>query len=271
MTQISDNSQRGAALFVVLLFAAIIANLAFIALRFSSSEIRASIVFADRASANALGRSVVPLTRYYISQDGKTRSRGGSFTTDVNDAKMTIDYRCECARVDINRSPLDLLEAVLLSGGLSQANADAIAGRVGQRRASQPPDPYESPFEATDDWSLSDSEARKIIPLLTIANEDGGIDPLLARSAVLALLFDNSETRIAQFRDKRMIGFPDEQTALSYFSEPVKKWLKIGSVSAVQAIATVTTRRGLRRRFEAVFDIEDKADTQKIYYWRPLD
>ena len=69
MARLTDDKRCGAALFVVLMFLVVIANLAFLALRSSSSEIRAASLFVDGARADELGRSIVSLTRYYISGD----------------------------------------------------------------------------------------------------------------------------------------------------------------------------------------------------------
>lgn len=270
MKQRTDERRRGAALFVVLMFAVIIADLALLALHSSSSEIRATGLFVDAARAEELGESLVPLTRHYISRDIAARLRGGSFTAQFPDATVRVDYLSESARVDVNRSPIKLLEAVLLREGLSRSRVAVIASGISRRRFARPANLYESPFEVDDDWNLSEAEAKKIVPLLTTANVGGRIDPLLAGTAILSVLFDGSAARVAQFREKRMIGFLDEETARSYFSEPVEKWITFGADRAVRAIARVTTRRGLRRRFEAVFDARGKGPNGKIYYWRSL-
>ena len=267
---ISDDRTSGAALFVVLMFAVVIANLALIALRSASSENRAAAVFVDVARTTELGRATVALTRYYISGDPDMRTRGGSFTTAFTSGTVKIDYLSESARVDVNRAPLDLLESVLSMAGLSQSRVDSVASDVIQRRSSRQTNLYASPFEIADDWNLSDDEADRIVPLLTTANSGGTVDPLLAGTPVLSVLFGGSEDRVAQFREKRMMGFPDEDAVLSYFSEPVKKWIKIGAHGSVRALAQVTSTRGLRRRFEAVFDAQEGNDA-KIYYWRALN
>jgi hypothetical protein len=271
MSAVSDDRRSGAALLVVLLFAVVIANLALVALRASSSEIRASAIFVDDARADALGQSVVALTRYYISDDVEGRGRGGSFTARFDSASVTVDYLSESARIDINHSPVDLLETALLSNGISQDRVDAIAREIVRRRSTPPVHLYESQFEVADDWKLSNAEAKRIVPLLTIANSDGMIDPLLAQLPILSILFGGEDERVAQFSEKRMIGFPDSETALSYFSELTKKWLEIGSNKPVRALASVITKRGLRRSFEAVFDLQPAGDNANIYYWRPLD
>ena len=184
---------------------------------------------------------------------------------------MTIDYLSESARADVNQSPVALLEAILSTAGLDQGRIDRIAASLSQRRAAQQNGRYESPFEIAQDWNFSEPEAREIIPLLTTANQGGTIDPLLAGPVVLAALLEGSEEKVADFREKRRIGFPDADTALSYFAEPVQKWLKFGTDGPVRALAEVTTRRGLRRNYEAVFDSLAAGKSAKLYYWRPLD
>ena len=131
--------QRGAALVIVLLFAALLSGLAATALQGSASGARAATVFLDEMRADALGRGAADALGAHILQEGPPAQRGGAFAVRLAQAELAVDYRSESARVDLNKAPLDLLAAVLTAAGAEGEAVAAVRARLAAARDTGAP------------------------------------------------------------------------------------------------------------------------------------
>ena len=133
----SASGQRGAALFIVLMFAAVLSGLVAVAMRSSMSGARAAALYADVMQADELGRATADLVAHYVETGGPERRRGGDFELRLRNANIAIDYVSESARVDANEAPLELIGAVLAAAGASASEVDAIEANITRFRAQK--------------------------------------------------------------------------------------------------------------------------------------
>ncbi len=128
--------QRGAALFIVLLFSAFLAGLAAAAMRMSLSGARAAAVFADVARADALGEGAADILASYLAEGDAAGRRGGSIEVRLPDANVQVDYVSESARIDVNLAPLPLIIGLLGAAGGDQDEVASVANRIAAFRAA---------------------------------------------------------------------------------------------------------------------------------------
>ena len=128
--------QRGAALFIVLLFSAFLAGLAAAAMRMSLSGARAAAVFADAARADALGEGAADVLASHLAGGDAAARRGGSIEVRLPDANVEVDYVSESARIDVNLAPLPLIVGLLGAAGGDQDEVASIANHIAAFRAA---------------------------------------------------------------------------------------------------------------------------------------
>ena len=129
-------SQRGAALFIVLLFSAFLAGLAGAAMRMGLSGARAAAVFADAARADTLGEGAADILASHLANADATARRGGSIEVRLPDADIVVDYVSESARIDVNLAPLPLIVGLLGAAGGDQGEVAAVANQIASFRAA---------------------------------------------------------------------------------------------------------------------------------------
>ena len=128
--------ERGAALFIVLLFSAFLAGLAAAAMRMGLSGARAAAVFADAARADTLGEGAADILASHLADADAAARRGGSIEVRLPDADIEVDYLSESARIDVNLAPLPLIVGLLGAAGGDQDEVAAIANRIAAFRAA---------------------------------------------------------------------------------------------------------------------------------------
>lgn len=141
----SNHRRRGAALFIVLMLAALLSGLASVAMRSSMSGARAAVLFADVMQADELGRATAEAVAHYVATGGSERRRGGAFTIRLPKADIAVDYVSESARIDANDAPLELIAALLTVVGAEPAQVASILKRItifrAQKRVPESPAP----------------------------------------------------------------------------------------------------------------------------------
>ncbi len=129
-------SERGAALFIVLLFSAFLAGLAAAAMRMGLSGARAAAVFADAARADTLGEGAADILASHLADADAAARRGGSIEVRLPDASIEVDYVSESARIDVNLAPLPLIVGLLGAAGGDQNEVATVANRIASFRAA---------------------------------------------------------------------------------------------------------------------------------------
>jgi general secretion pathway protein K len=85
----------------------------------------------DRIAAEALFTAAIELTAYQMTAEPKEKRKShGRADLRIGRAALTIDYRSEAGRIDLNQAPKPLLSSLFASLGASPQNADDYAARI---------------------------------------------------------------------------------------------------------------------------------------------
>lgn len=301
-----DGRRSGVALFVVLVFAALITGLAGVAMRSSSSGVRAAAVYLDHMRADALGRSAADIVAYYVRSGGSELRRGGSFAIHLGEADLSVTYLSEAARIDANAAPVSLIAALLTAADADPALVRAVADRISATRRLAEPKPggdqlpapqsvspdrndfspatpsaggadtdaaeaddIQSVGEISEHWGLPHELADRVLPSLTVANGSAQVDPTLAGRLVLSALIGGDDLRVEDYLARRSRGFADVQSALSLLPLASQAFVGFAPVPAIRALVSVRISRRLERRYEIVLMLPDAAGRKtKILSWR---
>ncbi len=271
-------SRRGAALFIVLTFAALLAELAGVAVQDSLSGARAASAYADAARADEVGRAAGDVLAAHLVSGGDAAKRGGALSVRLGDADLRIDYLSESARVDANAAPVALLGGLLAAAGAEPGEVATVLARVAWFRGGPVPPPAPQPGTATDAqaavppgqaaqapahlvqvpedvadaWGLPADLARQVVPVLTTASGAAKVDPTLADRLVVRALVGTDDARVDDYMAKRGQGFADAKAALALLPVAAQAWADVADVAAVRAVARVTVAHRLTRRYEMI-------------------
>jgi general secretion pathway protein K len=280
--------QRGAALVVVLAFAAVIASLAATASRTILGGAAAVAVFADAMRADELGRAAADLVLDRVASGGPEARRGGAFTARLSMSELEIDYVSEAARVDINTAPPRMLGALFRVAGAEPVVAADIADRIEKwRRSGGTPSSNEPPGnrrrEAAEApalerieqimqaWGISATLFTAIHAALTVANRSSKVDPTLAPRLVVAALMNGSVERTEDFLERRQRGFLNADEALAQLPEDTRVFSGFVPARAFHAIARVIIAGRFRRSYEFVVAPAARGEhAANILSWQPL-
>jgi general secretion pathway protein K len=86
---------------------------------------------ADRVQADALVSAGVELAAYQLTsvRNGLIPT-SGTFNARVGTGKVTVTFRSEAARVDLNAAPKGLLSGLMIGSGVAPADAASYADRI---------------------------------------------------------------------------------------------------------------------------------------------
>jgi general secretion pathway protein K len=151
----SRENQRGARGFIVVAVLWILAALSALVLIYLSYVTNTAVVVAgttDRVQAEAMVTAAVELAAYQLT--GLTeaaRPTSGTFNARVGPGKVSVTFRSEAARIDLNSAPKGLLSGLIIGLGANPSNAAAYADRIMAWRAptESPDDDPENSFYRT--------------------------------------------------------------------------------------------------------------------------
>ncbi len=94
----------------------------------------------ERVRAEALVTAALELTVHRLAAVPNTRPSSGRFSFRVENAGVTVEFRSEAARIDLNSAPKELLAGLFASLGAQRNAAEAYADRIiGWRNPVAPP------------------------------------------------------------------------------------------------------------------------------------
>uniref|UniRef100_Q07N80 General secretion pathway protein GspK n=1 Tax=Rhodopseudomonas palustris (strain BisA53) TaxID=316055 RepID=Q07N80_RHOP5 len=285
----ASHPQRGAALLVVLVFAALVSNLAMVAMRTTLSGAVAATVFLDEMRADELGRDATRLLAQQLQSDDPQARRGGSFTARLPFSEIAVDYVSEAARIDVNTAPPKLLAALFTAAGAGRDVAQGLTVRIERLRGAgtaRPAATDSSPPAAVkaltrtglvrteqiiDAWGLPPALYRAVQPALTVSNKTAKVDPVLASALVVTALMDGDEDRTQGFLERRAIGFFSADDALAQLPSSTRQYAGFAPTRAVRAVAEVIVAKRFRRSYEFVMTVPEAAATEpRVLSWQPL-
>src|SRR3984957_774034 len=134
MTASSRSATRAEAGFVLVAVLWILAALATLASIYSSYTVNtaaASRVADDRVQAEASIRAGVEMAAFrQLALPEPARPARGGFDMRVGRTGVTVRFRSEAARIDLNAAPVDLLAGLFHAVGVDSSRAEAFAERV---------------------------------------------------------------------------------------------------------------------------------------------
>jgi general secretion pathway protein K len=209
----SNVKHRNARGFIVVAVLWILAALSALVLIYLTYVTNTAVVVAattERVQVEALVTAGVELAVYQLTGVGEeTRPSSGTFDARVGAGKVTVTFRSEAARVDLNAAPKGLLTGLMVGLGASPSNAADYASRILAWRApnelgDDDPEnvfyrtsgatylPRHAPFPAAEELWLVRGIAPVIVegmmPLVTVFSNLASVNILDAAPQVLAAL-----------------------------------------------------------------------------------
>jgi general secretion pathway protein K len=299
--------ERGFILFVVLIFAALLASVLAGVLRTSLSYVYASAAYSDAVRADELGRSAANLVAQRVLLSDPDAKRGGAFVVRLPDADIFVSYLSEAARVDVNATQPELLVALFKDAGVNSDAANALGARInswlaqtgaqsnplnqGQNTAPSSPQPLgmlgggamptpeqgkaqihlEDVSEIVTAWGMPGDMFNKVQSYLTVSNPTGKIDPVLASPLIIRAIFQGDDQAADSYLRKRARGFATESDALMSIPLGARGYVGFSPSIAFRAWVRVQLHNRVARQYEMVVVPPRKlGDAVRVTDWEAL-
>jgi general secretion pathway protein K len=209
----SRYSKPAARGFIVVAVLWILAALSALVLIYMTYVTNTAVVVAgstDRVQTDALASAGVELAAYRLAGIGEAeRPTSGTFDARVGVGKVSVTFRSEAARIDLNAAPRSLLAGLIVGLGASPSNAAGYADRILAWRASTGAGtddsensfyrtlgvaymPRHAPFPASEElWlvqGIPPLVVEKMLPFVTVFSNLASINILDAAPQVVAAL-----------------------------------------------------------------------------------
>jgi general secretion pathway protein K len=246
----------------------------------------------DRLKAEALMRSALELTAYRISSaDAEVGPSSGEFIFTLGKAKVTVAFRSEAARIDLNMASKQFLAGLFLSLGVSNENAAFYTDRVIAWRTPPDPDqpdtetpayssarlgygprraPFTNVYELSLVLGLPPTLVERALPLVTVFSGRPGINIMDAAPEVLAALPGMTPERLSAVLSERGRGPQAILYLLSFFATGVDQMNTTAEASKAMRVRVWIDLESKRRvHGEAVIlMIDDAEELYRILSWR---
>ncbi|MCP3401452.1 general secretion pathway protein GspK [Bradyrhizobium sp. CCGB20] len=201
---------RGFIVVVVLWLLAALAGLALVYLTYVTNTAVSVAVNADRLQADALVNAGLELAAYRLTaQNEATRPTSGTFNARVGAGRLSVTFRSEAARIDLNMAPKPVLTGLMTALGVSATDAPVYADRIlGWRSSTEsgqdnPEDSYyrtlgasylprHAPFPHSDElWlvrGIPPAVVERVLPFVTVFSNMRTVNVLDAAPQVVAAL-----------------------------------------------------------------------------------
>jgi general secretion pathway protein K len=206
----ASRAQRG---FIVVAVLWILAALSALVLIYMGYVTSTAVVVAggtDRIEVDALVSAGVELAAYQLTAVAeKARPTSGTFDARLGKGRLTVTFRSEAARIDLNAAPKSLLAGLMIGIGVAPSNAADYADRILAWRAApreggeDPEDslyrasgvpylPRHAPFPTAEELWLVHGIPRQVVdrmlPFVTVYSNLRSVNILDAAPQVLAAL-----------------------------------------------------------------------------------
>ena len=201
---------RGFIVIAVLWMLAALAALALIYLTYVTNTAVTVAVNADRLQADALVNAGIELAAYRLTaQNEASRPTSGTFNARVGAGRVSVTFRSEAARVDLNMAPKPLLSGLMTALGVSATDAPVYADRILAWRSSMEPGqdnpedsyyrtlgapylPRHAPFPHSDElWlvlGIPAAVVERVLPFVTVFSNMRTVNVIDAAPQVVAAL-----------------------------------------------------------------------------------
>ncbi|WLA54321.1 general secretion pathway protein GspK [Bradyrhizobium diazoefficiens] len=201
---------RGFIVVVVLWMLAALAALALIYLTYVTNTAVTVAVNTDRMQADALVNAGLELAAYRLTgQDEAARPTSGTFNARIGAGRVSVTFRSEAARIDLNMAPKPILAGLMTTVGVSAMDAPVYADRILAWRSSTEPGqdnpedayyrtlgvsylPRHAPFPHSDElWlvlGIPSAVVERVMPFVTVFSNMKTVNVLDAAPQVVAAL-----------------------------------------------------------------------------------
>ena len=209
----SSGEQQNARGFIVVAVLWILAALSALVLIYLTYVTNTAVVVAgstDRVQTDALVTAAVELAAYRLTNVIEAlRPTSGTFNAKVGAGKLSVTFRSEAARIDLNAAPKGLISRLMIGLGVTPSNAADYADRILAWRAAteageDDPEnslyrtsgaayiPRHAPFpEAEELWlvrGIPSLVVEKMLPFVTVFSNLAAVNVLDAAPQVVAAL-----------------------------------------------------------------------------------
>src|SRR3954451_9715885 len=284
----NDRNARGFIVVAVLWILAALSALVLIYLSFVTNTAVIVAASTDRVQSDALVTAGVELAAYQLTavrQDGRPSS--GTFNARMGAARISVTFRSEAARIDLNSGSKGLLAGLIIGLGGTPANAADYADRIlawrspakagdddpetsSYRTAGIAYAPRHAPFPSAEElWlvrGIPPFVVERMLPFVTAFSNMASVNVADAAPQVLAALPGMSperlQTVLAQRADPRL-----DPRALPGIAGGGAATLE---TSLAYRVTVATTSEGGRRSAaEAVILLLDEGDEPyRVLSWR---
>jgi general secretion pathway protein K len=284
------STQSGFILVAVLWIVAALATLASIYSIYTVKTAAASHIADERLQAEQSIRAGVELAAYQVlAAPEAARPTHGAFNASVGRTKITVRYRSEGGRIDLNAAPKDLLVGLFASVGAGASEAATYADRViGWRKKAAPNvedveaaayktagiayAPRQAAFnnvlELALVMGLPAPVVERVLPEVTVFSGKPLVDVVNADAAVLDALPGMTRDILHEVLAARAQN-PSDGKALMALMGPARGHATIEGGKALRVTVQVDLERGRRVEGEVVFVLADSGeDPFDIVYWR---
>ena len=296
MTAIRRPGECGADEFIVVAVLWILAAVTALVLVYAAYVTNTATLGAeavDRVRNEAFVTAGLELTAYRIEQNeaAEIRPTSGNFSVRFGDNAITIAYRSEAARVDLNTAPKELFAGLFASLGASPDDAAWYADRILAWRAPALPDneendpenavyrtaglayvPRHAAFQNVEElwlvFGLPPFLVGRVLPFVTVFSGSAAVNIIDAAPEVLAALPGMTPAGLQTILAARGAGVsnPEALLALTGAGRP----MATADGSHAFRVAIRVDRAG-RRRFLAevvILVLDDAEEPYRILSWR---
>lgn len=286
--------QRGIALVVVLWVSLLLAAMAGAFVLDTRTDVKIGWNMVETAKARALADGGIDLALDALTRpETGFRPDGGVRAVAVPGGELRVAAAAEIGKIDLNRAPAELLQAILAGVGVAPEEAARLVDTIEDwrdtddlRRLNGAEDAdyaaaglgygaKDAPFEQVDELrqvlGMTGAVYRALRPLVTVRSAGPGVDPLYAPRAVLSVLPGMTADLVDAFLAARAEDEPEAALALlSGFVEP--RYITVGRGSAVTVRSMATLVSGARFVREALIVPGGAGDlAYRIDAWRETE
>jgi general secretion pathway protein K len=308
MTLLSRSVTRAETGFVLVAVLWILAALATLASIYSSYTVNtaaASRVADDHVQAEASIRAGVEMAAFrQLALPEPARPARGGFDMRVGRTGVSVRFRSEAARIDLNAAPADLLAGLFTAVGVDSSRAEIFAERIvgwrtkgaagadanaagadGKddkedklyREQHMPYPPRRAPFDNALELSLlpgvSLGVVERVLPFVTVFSGRPEVDVSSADPTVLSAFPEMTPQILGAVLNAR-VNAPDDGRALLALLGPAKARATTDKSKAFRASISVDFDSGRRVHAEVVFRLKDQGakdqgdEPYELLYWR---
>jgi general secretion pathway protein K len=283
----NEDRSRGFIVVAVLWILAALSALVLIYLTFVTNTAVVVAASTQRIKADLLATAGVELAAYQLTAvRAEGRPSSGTFNARMGGALVSVTFRSEAARIDLNAAPKSLLAGLMIGLGTAPANAADYADRIlawrapaeggeddpetsSYRAAGVPYAPRHAPFPSVEElWlvrGIPPFAVERMLPFVTVFSNLPSINIADAAPQVLAALPGMSPERLqavlAQRADPRL-----DPRALPAIAGGEAATLQ---ASLAYRVSVVSDSGGPRSATEAVILLLDEGDEPyRVLSWR---